>query len=349
MSLLISGAAGFIGFHLCKRYLKEGIPIIGYDNVNNYYDQNLKRSRINILKQISNQKKVNFILIEDDLENNNSLSFAFESKDSNGKDLPIEKPKNVIHLAAQAGVRNSLIDPDSYIQSNLVGFGNILENIRKNNIDHFVFASSSSVYGGNTNLPFSETQMVDHPINLYAASKKANELMAHSYSHLFNIPTTGLRFFTVYGPWGRPDMALFIFTKAIIENKEIQIFNNGKMIRDFTYIDDIVESVYRLISKPPKSSNNFNKKKPNPSKSWAPFQIFNIGNSSPILLMDFIEEIERALGKKAKKKFLPIQPGDVLATSADTSSLEDWIKFKPKTKIKDGVEEFVKWYLEFYN
>ena len=349
MTILVTGSAGFIGFHLSKRLLNEGIPVIGYDNLNNYYDINLKLARVDILRKISREKKIKFALIKDDLENKNALDYAFETRDPYGKDLNLEKVSSVVHLAAQAGVRNSIKNPNSYIQSNLVGFGNILENVRSHKIEHLVYASSSSVYGGNTNLPFSEKNSVDHPVSLYAATKKANELMAHSYSHLYGIPSTGLRFFTVYGPWGRPDMALFIFTKSIIENKPIDIFNYGKMIRDFTFVDDIIESLFRILKKPPQLNSDFDTQNPNPSESWAPHKIFNIGNSSPTPLVDFINAIEDALDKKAIKNFLPIQPGDVSATAAETSLLEKWINFKPSTSIRDGIGKFVKWYLDFYN
>ncbi len=349
MTVLVTGAGGFIGFHVSKRLLNEGFDIIGFDNLNNYYDTNLKKTRINILKKIADSKNNNFQLIEDDLENKKSLNLAFEGKSSSKQNLNIAPPKKVIHLAAQAGVRYSLENPNSYIQSNIVGFANILENARNYNIDHLIYASSSSVYGGNTLLPFSENHSVDHPISLYAASKKANELMAHSYSHLFDIPATGLRFFTVYGPWGRPDMALFIFTKSIIENKPIYLFNNGNMIRDFTYVDDIVESIRRLLDKPPVKNPDFNTEYPDPSSSWAPHKIFNIGNSSPIPLLKYINEIEIALDKKAIKEMKPMQPGDVSATNADTSLLEKWVKFKPKTPIREGISNFVKWYKDFYN
>ena len=348
MTILVTGAAGFIGFHLSKRLLSEGISVIGYDNLNNYYDQNLKIARINILKHISEEKNTHFELIRDNLENKDSLKNAFEGKNLDGTKLEIGPPKNVVHLAAQAGVRHSIKRPEDYIESNLVGFGNILERCRNSKIDHLIYASSSSVYGGNKSLPFSEIQSVDHPVSLYAATKKANELMAHSYSHLYGIPTTGLRFFTVYGPWGRPDMALFIFTKAIIEEKPINIFNYGEMVRDFTYIDDIVESLIRLIKKPPSTNSNFNQKNPNPSSSWAPYKIFNIGNSNPTPLMEFIEAIESSLNKKAIKNYHPLQPGDVSATAAETKNLENWINFKPQTPVSKGIDNFVKWYLDFY-
>ena len=258
-------------------------------------------------------------------------------------------PTVVVNLAAQAGVRYSLDNPKSYIDSNIVGFMNILEGCRNNKIEHLIYASSSSVYGGNTKMPFSESDSVDHPVSLYAATKKSNELMAHAYSHLFDIPSTGLRFFTVYGPWGRPDMALFLFTKSIIENKPIKVFNNGEMVRDFTYIDDIVESIKKLIKKPPTKIYISNNKNFDPNESWAPFKIFNIGNSNPTPLMDFIDALEDALEKKAIKNFLPIQPGDVPTTESNNKSLEEWINFKPNTSIKDGINKFIIWYKDFYN
>ena len=259
------------------------------------------------------------------------------------------RPKTVVNLAAQAGVRYSIENPSAYIQSNIVGFGNILESCRYNSIDNLIYASSSSVYGGNTLMPFSEHQGVDHPVSLYAASKRSNELMAHTYSHLYGLPTIGLRFFTVYGPWGRPDMALFMFTKSIIEGNPIKVFNNGKMERDFTYVADIVESLFRLVSKPAKENLSFNSNKPDPASSWAPYRIFNIGNSNPTQLMDYIEAIELELGIKAKKEFLPMQPGDVPRTSSDTSELSNWVNFKPNTLIRDGVSKFIKWYLNYYS
>tara|TARA_Y100001968_G_scaffold331042_1_gene384543 strand:+ start:387 stop:1421 length:1035 start_codon:yes stop_codon:yes gene_type:complete len=338
MTILVTGAAGFIGFHLCSRLLKDGISVVGYDNFNSYYDPLLKQSRYNELRKIASANNLNFSLIKGNLEDNYDLLNLFSEY----------KPTKVVNLAAQAGVRYSITNPSSYIQSNLVGFGNILECCRNNDIEHLVYASSSSVYGGNTNMPFSEQHSVDHPVSLYAASKKANELMAHTYSHLYGLPSTGLRFFTVYGPWGRPDMALFLFTKAILAGKPINVFNEGKMIRDFTYIDDIVESLVRVINKPPKETIDFDTLNPNPAKSWAPHQIFNIGNSNPEPLMGFIEAIENALDKKALINFMPIQPGDVPATSADTSALEAWTEFKPNTDIVNGVSKFVSWYREFY-
>jgi len=348
MSILITGAAGFIGFHLAKRLLERGTDVIGFDNLNAYYEPSLKQARVNELLKIDSPGKGSFYMSIEDLENEHALENAFLGKDLSGKAFQVKKPTKVIHLAAQAGVRYSIENPSAYIQSNLVGFGNILEACRRNKIEHLIYASSSSVYGGNSNMPFKEAHGVAHPVSLYAATKKSNELMAHAYSHLYNLPTTGLRFFTVYGPWGRPDMALFLFTKSIIEKKPLRVFNHGNMVRDFTYIDDIVESIIRLIEKPSKGSNSFNKMNPNPSISWAPYRIFNIGNSKPTKLIDYINSIEAALGMKAELKMEKMQPGDVAATSSDTSSLESWINIKPNTSIKNGVFEFVKWYREYY-
>ena len=277
-------------------------------------------------------------MIEADLEDPQAVDVVFQT----------QKPRKVVNLAAQAGVRYSIENPAAYIQSNLVGFGHILEGCRHHGVEHLVYASSSSVYGGNTNLPFSEHQGVDHPVSLYAASKKANELMAHTYSHLYGLPATGLRFFTVYGPWGRPDMALFLFTKAMLAGDPIQVFNNGQMVRDFTYIDDIIESLVRLLDKPAAPDPAFDSASPDPATSWAPHRVFNIGNSNPTPLMDYIEAVENALGVTAIKEFLPMQPGDVPATAADTSALEAWTGFKPNTRVQDGVARFVGWYREFY-
>ena len=335
MTILVTGSVGFIGFHLCKRLLEEGHKVIGIDNINKYYDPNLKYARLRILESTGKKR---FVFFKKNIEDKKKLSQIFDKY----------QPNKVVNLAAQAGVRYSLINPDAYMQSNIVGFVNLLECCRHSDIEHFVYASSSSVYGGNKNMPFSETQTVDHPVSLYAASKKANELIAHSYSHLFDLPSTGLRFFTVYGPWGRPDMALFLFTKAIIEGREIDIYNNGDMIRDFTYIEDIIESLIRVINKSPKRDSDFFSEDPNPSKSWAPHRVFNIGNSNPTKLMDFIEAIETSLQIKAKKNYLPIQPGDVQATFADTKLLEDWISFKPSTSIELGINNFIEWYKDFY-
>ena len=335
MSILVTGAAGFIGFHLCKRLLEEGNKIVGIDNLNSYYDVELKNSRLQELSKVSNK---NFHFYKINIEDKNEIDKIFNVWDFD----------TVLHLAAQAGVRYSIENPHSYINSNLVGFGNILENCRRSKIKNFIYASSSSVYGGNKDLPFREDQNVDHPVSLYAATKKANELMAHTYSHLYSIPTTGLRFFTVYGPWGRPDMALFLFTKAILENSPIKVFNHGKMIRDFTYIDDVVESLTRLTKKPATSDKNLSTITPSPSKSWAPYRIFNIGNSNPTPLMEFIKAIENNLGIEAKKEFIQMQPGDVPITSSDTSSLEDWIGYRPSTSVNDGVSKFIEWYKSFY-
>ena len=338
MNVLVTGSAGFIGYHVCNRLIEEGISVIGFDNLNSYYDVNLKNARIKNLIQKSESSSSSFSFEKGNLEDTSCLEFVFSKY----------QPNIVINLAAQAGVRYSIENPMAYINSNILGFANILECCKQHSIDHLIYASSSSVYGGNQLLPFAETHPVDHPVSMYAATKKSNELMAHSYSHLFSIPVTGLRFFTVYGPWGRPDMALFLFTKAINDNQPIQIFNHGNMIRDFTYIDDIVESIYRLISLPAAADPKFDPKQPNSATSWAPYQIFNIGNSNPVPLMEYIGEIERALGKKALKTFLPMQPGDVPSTSADTRLLERFVHFKPSTSVRDGISKFVSWYQDFY-
>ena len=338
MTVLVTGAAGFIGFQLTTRLLERGTPVVGFDNVNPYYDPSLKRARILQLQATAQRTGSSFHLIEADLEDRQAVEAAFTQ----------HKPLKVVNLAAQAGVRYSIENPAAYIQSNLVGFGYILEGCRHHGIEHLVYASSSSVYGGNTNLPFSEHQSVDHPVSLYAASKKANELMAHTYSHLYGLPATGLRFFTVYGPWGRPDMALFLFTKAMLAGEPIQVFNNGQMVRDFTYVDDIVESLIRVLDKPAAPATAFDSAQPDPATSWAPHRVFNIGNSNPTPLMDYIEALEAALSIKATKKFLPMQPGDVPVTAADTSALESWTGFKPNTPVKEGVARFVSWYREFY-
>ncbi len=336
MKVFVTGASGFIGFHLCKKLLSKDVQVFGIDNFNSYYDSDLKEARFRKLNEISNSK--NLKIFREDIKNSDALNNIFEEC----------KPDFVVNLAAQAGVRYSIENPSEYIETNLVGFSNILECCRNYKIKHLVYASSSSVYGGNTKMPFSEKQSVDHPVSLYAATKKSNELIAHSYSHLYNIPATGLRFFTVYGPWGRPDMALFLFTKSILEGKTIKVFNHGKMLRDFTYIDDIVESLIRIIYKTPTHDSTFDTDKPNPATSWAPHRIFNIGNSKPIPLMDYINAIENCIGVKAKKEFLPLQLGDVPATSSDCSELESWIGFKPKTSINLGVKKFILWYRSFY-
>ena len=335
--VLVTGGAGFIGFHLCKRLIMEGETVFTLDNLNNYYDVNLKKNRIKILQSIAEKDSKNFEFLKLDITESQSLKKIFNDF----------KPNLVVNLAAQAGVRYSIENPSIYIQSNLVGFGNILEECKKHSIEHLVYASSSSVYGGNTQLPFKENSGVDHPISIYAATKRSNELMAHTYSHLFNLPATGLRFFTVYGPWGRPDMALYKFTKSIDNGKPIEIYNNGQMKRSFTYIDDVIEGLYRVLHKTPKSDELFFEKDTNPSESWAPHKIFNIGNSESTSLMKYINEIENVIGKKAIKNYLPIQPGDVPQTSADINLLESYVNYKPQTSIKVGIKQFIDWYLYY--
>jgi len=343
MKVLVTGAAGFIGHHLSKLLIKEGYEVIGIDNINDYYDPALKLARLqdmnintdHIQYNVPLQGDITFVKL--DLTDKDEIRNLFEKY---GFDF-------VVNLAAQAGVRYSLINPHSYVDSNITGFLNILEACRAFPVKHLVYASSSSVYGLNQNIPFKTSDHTDHPLAMYAASKKANEMMAHSYSQLYDIPTTGLRFFTVYGPWGRPDMALHIFTKAIVEDKEFEVFNFGKMSRDFTYVADIVESVKRLIPLPPKANNpDFDPKHPNPAISSAPYQLFNVGNNSPVALMDYVEAVEEALGKKGKIVYKELQPGDVPSTYADVQSLYDYIDFKPSTTIKEGIKAFVDRYLE---
>jgi len=348
MSVLVTGAAGFIGFHLSRRLLERGTPLLGFDNLNPYYDPALKLARLARLQELALSRGVPFALIQADLEDQAAVEAAFRGESPDGERLAPGRPERVVNLAAQAGVRYSLKNPSAYIQSNLVGFGHILEGCRHNGVAHLVYASSSSVYGGNTQLPFSEHQSVDHPVSLYAASKKANELMAHAYSHLFALPATGLRFFTVYGPWGRPDMALFLFTRAMLAGEPIDVFNDGRMVRDFTYIDDIVESLLRVLDKPATADAAFDAAAPDPATSWAPHRVFNIGNANPTPLMAYIEALEQALGITAEKRFLPMQPGDVLATAADTSALEAWTGFRPQTPVGEGVAQFVAWYRDYY-
>lgn len=331
--ILITGAAGFIGFHLCKRLLQKGNSIFGIDNLNDYYDVNLKLARLEVL-----EGKQNFRFIKLDIADRESIYELFSN----------ERFDIVINLAAQAGVRYSLVNPYSYIDSNIVGFLNLLEGCRHNNVKHLVFASSSSVYGANTKMPFSVHHNVDHPVSLYAATKKANELMAHTYSSLYNMPCTGLRFFTVYGPWGRPDMALFLFTKAILEGRPIDVFNYGKMKRDFTYIDDIVTGVIAVMENIPVPNLQWSSNNPDPSSSYAPYKLYNIGNNQPVDLMHFIKVLEESLGKKAEKKLLPIQPGDVPATYADVDDLIRDIGFKPSTSIEVGIKKFVEWFKSYY-
>ena len=331
--VLVTGAAGFIGFHLSRRLLEDGRVVVGLDILNDYYDPSLKEARLEILRQYEH-----FEFTKTDLADREAMERLFSE---HGFDA-------VVNMAAQAGVRHSLRDPHSYAQSNLVGFLNVLEGCRHHDVRHLVFASSSSVYGANTKMPFSVHHNVDHPVSIYAASKKANELMAHSYSHLYHVPCTGLRFFTVYGPWGRPDMALFLFTKAILEGRPIDVFNYGKMQRDFTYIDDIVEGVARVLDKIPGPDPGWSGEAPDPGTSYAPYRIYNIGNNQPVELMRFIEIIEDALGRKAKKNLLPLQPGDVPATYADIDDLVRDVGFRPATPLEVGIPEFIKWYRAYY-
>lgn len=333
MKIFVTGVAGFIGFNLTLRLLEDGYEVVGIDNLNDYYDVNLKRARLSLI-----EKDNNFSFVHGDLADRNKIESVFKE----------HLFDYVINLAAQAGVRYSIENPASYIDSNLVGFGNILEGCRHSGVKHLVYASSSSVYGLNTNMPFSVRQNVDHPISLYAASKKANELMAHTYSYLYNLPTTGLRFFTVYGPWGRPDMAYFLFTKAILKGDPIKVFNDGNMQRDFTYIDDIVEGVVRVMNNVPEADPDWDFELPNPSSSCTPYRLYNIGNNAPVALMDFIKAIESELGIEAKKDYLPIQPGDVPATYADVNDLIKDTEFKPSTSIGEGIQKFVEWFKEFY-
>ncbi|MFB4213364.1 NAD-dependent epimerase [Shouchella sp. JSM 1781072] len=333
MVILVTGAAGFIGASLSKVLIEKGYTVLGVDNLNNYYDSQLKRDR---LKELEDSKLFKFV--EMDIANLDLLYSIFKE----------ERVTHVLNMAAQAGVRYSIENPHAYIQSNLVGFTNILEACRHNNVEHLIYASSSSVYGANKKMPFSTSDAVNHPVSLYAATKKSNELLAHTYSHLYNLPTTGLRFFTVYGPWGRPDMAYFSFTKNIIEGKTIKVFNNGEMMRDFTYIDDIVEGVVRLLDQKPESNIAFNHLNPDPSSSHAPYKVFNIGNNSPVRLMDFIQTIEHHVGKKAKLEYLPMQPGDVKATYANIDELQEAIGFSPSTSIEEGIGKFVEWYRSYY-
>lgn len=331
--VLVTGCAGFIGFHVTKRLLACGAPVVGVDDLNNYYDSELKLAR---LRQLEDKPGFSFFQVS--LQDRNSIRGLFATF----------VPSTVVNLAAQAGVRHSLVNPHTYVASNIVGFLNVLEGCRHYEVEHLIYASSSSVYGANTKMPFSVHDSVDHPVSLYAATKKANELMAHSYSHLYGLPTTGLRFFTVYGPWGRPDMALFIFTKAILEGEPIKVFNNGHMKRDFTYIDDAVEAVVRLLDKKPAPNPDWDSEHPDPATSSAPYRLYNIGNNQPVELNRFIAALESALGKKAKKEYLSLQPGDVPETYADVEDLFQTIGYQPKTSIEEGIAKFVDWYKSFY-
>lgn len=333
MKILITGVAGFIGSHLAKKLIAKDHEIIGVDNINDYYDPKLKEDR---LKSIGDK---NFKFYKTDIEDDQKLSEIFEE----------HHPSVVVNLAAQAGVRYSLENPRAYIDSNIIGFMNILECARHYHIDNLIYASSSSVYGANTSKPFSTSDNIDHPLSLYAATKKSNELMAHTYSHLYNIPTTGLRFFTVYGPWGRPDMALFKFTDAIVHDRPIDVYNHGQMMRDFTYVDDIVEAMSRLIKRPAQPNNEWDGAKPDPGSSYAPYKIYNIGNNSPVRLMAFVEAIENKLAKTAQKNFIELQPGDVPETYANVDDLYRDINFKPETSIQEGVNQFIDWYLDYYD
>ena len=334
MKILITGTAGFIGAALAKKLLERGENIIGIDNHNNYYDPKLKEARIERLN-----KYKNYFHYRVDISNQEELKTIFKKY----------KPKKVVNLAAQAGVRYSIENPIAYINSNIVGFANILENCRHMKVENLVYASTSSVYGANTNMPFSEHQPANHPLSVYAASKKSNELMAHTYSHLYGLSTTGLRFFTVYGPWGRPDLALFKFTKAILENKSIDIYNKGNHLRDFTYIDDIVEGITRAIDNQAKPNLDWKSNQPDPATSNAPWRIYNIGNNNPVQLMEYIKVIETVLGKVVKKNFLPLQAGDVPETYSNTNSLEKHLNFKPKIDINEGIKNFIKWYINYYD
>jgi len=340
--ILITGAAGFIGFHLSKRLLDEGHIVIGIDNLNNYYDPKLKEDRFAILL-----KYPNFTFHKIDISDRTAMKQFFASFNVEHRTSNVE-PYYVVHLAAQVGVRYSLENPYAYIDSNIYAFLNILEGCRHRPPKHLIFASSSSVYGLNTKMPFSVQHNVDHPISLYAATKKSNELMAHTYAYLCNIPTTGLRFFTVYGPWGRPDMSYFSFTKAIMEDKPIKVFNYGRMQRDFTYIDDIIECVVRIFNKIPKPNPNWDRKNPDPGSSYAPYKLYNIGNNNPVELIKFIEILENNIGKKAQKNMLPMQPGDVPITYADIDDLMKDVGFKPTTPIEEGIKRFVEWYRRYY-
>lgn len=336
MKYLVTGAAGFIGFHVSQKLLARGDSIVGFDNVNDYYDPALKEGRLAELEKSAAQSG-EFTFIRGNLASKDDVAKAFDAKFD-----------RVIHLAAQAGVRHSITNPEDYVESNLIGFANILEACRAQETPHLAYASTSSVYGANTKMPFSEHQVADHPLQFYAATKRANELMAHSYAHLFNMPVTGMRFFTVYGPWGRPDMALFTFTKKILAGEPIQVFHHGKHRRDFTYVDDIAEGVIRIADTPATPDANWNSDAPDPSSSNAPFRIYNIGRNAPVLLTDYIDALEKSLGRKAIRELLPMQPGDVPDTYSDTTELANAVDYHPSTSVEDGVAKFVEWYRDYY-
>ena len=336
--ILVTGASGFIGSALVKKLLIEGYKVVGIDNLNDYYDLSLKKARLEDINSVNSKSSGEWHFIKLGIDDEKEIRELFEKF----------QPKVVYNLAAQAGVRFSITNPKSYVISNLVGFANILEMCRNFNVQNLIYASSSSVYGGNQMIPFSEKDNTDHQVSLYAATKKCNEILAHSYSHLYNLPATGLRFFTVYGPWGRPDMAPMIFTKSILKKESINVFNFGKMQRDFTYIDDVVEALFRFLKKPATANKNFDFQNPNPSNSFAPHKVFNIGNSKPIELLKFIKELENALGIKATLNMLPMQQGDVEKTYANTEELQNWIGYNPSTNLSKGVKNFVDWYLRFY-
>ena len=335
-TVLVTGVAGFIGMHSALKLLDQGVQVVGIDNLNAYYEVSLKEARLAQLRAHPQAQSFRFEQL--DVADRAGLAKLFDAV----------RPMQVLHLAAQAGVRYSIDQPDDYTDSNLLGFANILQGCRRHAVQHLAYASSSSVYGGNAKMPYSESDAVDHPISYYAATKKANELMAHTYSHLYGVPTTGLRFFTVYGPWGRPDMALFKFTRAMLAGETIEVYGNGQLVRDFTYIADIVQGVLRVLAKPATPDAGYDAMHPNPGASTAPYRIFNIGNSQPTVLMDYIAAIEQALGITASKHMLPIQPGDMHSTSADTRALREWVGFQPNTSVTQGVQRFVDWYRKFY-
>ncbi len=348
MKILVTGTAGFIGYHLAQRLIGRGDEVVGLDSINDYYDPMIKYARLAGTGITKASIEYNKPVVSTKFENYRFIQLNLEDKPNIDSLFARQRFDRVCHLAAQAGVRYSLINPQAYIYSNIVGFMHILEACRHQAVGHLAYASSSSVYGLNESMPFSTRDNVDHPVSLYAASKKSNELMAHTYSHLYGLPTTGLRFFTVYGPWGRPDMALFLFTKAILEGRPIDVFNYGRMRRDFTYIEDIVEGIVRVIDHPARGNSNWTGKAPDPSCSKAPYKVYNIGNSSPVELMAYIGAIEQALGKMAQKNLLPIQPGDVPATWADVSDLVEDLGYQPNTPIQEGINRFIAWYKEFY-